>query len=175
MHTPVTIKQNSLVEIYDQYHQPIYRYVYYKTGNVEVARDLTADVFQRLVKTIKQKEMPIEQVSPWLYRTAQNIVIDHYRKQKFRQHLPLVETLVDDGEAPADTVERKLSVQMVRSALQILTPEQQQVIELKFLQELSNKETAEIMNKPVTAVKALQHRAVAALQRHLNGKMKVVS
>ena len=173
MHTPATIKENTLIDIYDQYHQPIYRFVYYKTSNVEVARDLTADVFQRLVKTTQQKDISIEQISPWLYRTAQNIVIDYYRKQKFRQHLPLAETLIDDNETPIDTVERKLSAQMVRDALHALTPEQQQVIELKFLQELSNKETAEVMNKPVTAVKALQHRAVAALQRYLNGDTKV--
>lgn len=175
MHTPATIKQNTLIDIYDQYHQPIYRFVYFKTSNVEVARDLTADVFQRLVKTMEHDEMAIEKVAPWLYRAAQNIVIDHYRKQSFRQHLPLSEALVDESDAPEDLVEQKLSAQVIKTALQLLTPEQKQVIELKFLQELTNKEAAEIMDKPISAVKALQHRAVAALKRHLNGNTKVTS
>jgi len=136
-------------------------------GDVDTARDLTADVFQKLVKAARQPNTPIEQISAWLYRTAHNAVIDHYRRRKFRRHLPLEESLVDDDDDPVATAERQIDAATIRAALCTLTPDQQEVIALKFLQGLSNQETAEIMNKPVTAVKALQHRALGALQRHL--------
>ena len=158
--------QQSLVKIYDEYHTPIYRYVSRQGGDGETARDLTADVFQKLVRVIERRT-PIEQISAWLYRTAHNTVIDHYRRQKFRQHLPLDESLVDTDDDPVAAAERNINAAQVRAALSALTPEQQEVISLKFLQGLSNQETAEIMNKPVTAVKALQRRALGGLQRQL--------
>lgn len=158
--------QQTLVKIYDDYHTPIYRYIYRQVGDMETARDLTADVFQKLVR-VAERRTPIEQVSAWLYRTAHNAVIDHYRRQKFRQHAPLDESLVDADDDPVAAAERNIDAAQVRAAMSGLTPEQQAVISLKFLQGLSNQETAEIMNKPVTAIKALQRRALGGLKRQL--------
>ncbi len=72
-----------------------------------------------------------------------------------------------DESNPAETAERHLDAEIVRHALAALTPEQQAVISLKFGQGMSNAEAAETMEKPITAIKALQHRALAALRRQL--------
>jgi RNA polymerase sigma-70 factor (ECF subfamily) len=157
----------ALAAIYDDYHQAIYRYIYRQVGEVETARDLTADVFQRLLQAFQQGKGPEQNVRAWLYRTAHNGVVDHYRRQKYRQHLPLQEDLINVSDDPVAQAEGHISAAEVRSALQHLTPDQRQVLVLKFLEEFSNQEIAVVLNKPVGAVKSLQHRALAALQRHL--------
>jgi len=159
--------REKLAGIYDQYYQPIYSYVYRQVSDVETASDLTAEVFSRLLRVAQGDGFPEQQVRAWLYRTAHNLVIDHYRRQAHRQHLSLEEELVEGGEDPAGVVERRASAAQVRAALQHLTSAQQQVIVLKFLQGLSNQEVAEILHRSVGAIKLLQHRALAALQRHL--------
>ncbi len=156
-----------LAAIYDEYYQLIYRYVYRQVGDVETARDLTAEVFHRLLRTAQSGRSPDRHPKAWLYRTAHNIVVDHYRRQQHRRHLPLDEELVDTDDDPAGTAERRLAGAQVRAALRHLTPDQQQVIVLKFLEGLSNQEVAAVLDKPVGAVKSLQHRALAALRRQL--------
>jgi RNA polymerase sigma-70 factor (ECF subfamily) len=158
----------ALAAIYDDYYEPVYRYIYRQTGEVDLARDLTSDVFQRFLHALHAGRGPTENLKAWLYRTAHNIVIDHYRRQQHRQHLPLDEELPLGNADPVSLAEAHLSAQAVRAALRQLTPEQQQVIALKFLEGLSNQETAEALDKPVSAVKSLQHRALGALQRILN-------
>jgi RNA polymerase sigma-70 factor (ECF subfamily) len=132
-----------------------------------MASDLAAEVFHRLLRSVQQKGFPECEMRAWLYRTAHNLVVDHYRRQTHRQHLPLEEDLVDGGEDPAGLVEQKANTDRVRRALQYLTDAQQQVIALKFLQGLTNQEVAEILDRSVGAIKLLQHRGLAALQRHL--------
>ena len=166
--------QTALATIYDDYHQPIYRYIYRQVSDVETARDLTSEVFHRLLKSLRKGKGPDQNLQAWLYRTAYNCVVDHYRRRQHRQHLSLQEELVDARDDPETLAEDHLSAQAVRAALQQLTPDQQQVIILKFLEGFSNQETAEIIDKPVGAVKSLQHRALAALQRRLSAVQEKV-
>lgn len=158
----------ALASIYDDYHPALYRYLFRQVGDVETTRDLAAEVFHRLLRALHAGQGPTDHLPAWLYRTAHNILVDHYRRQQHRRHLPLDETLVSDGAGPADEVERRLSAARLRGALCRLTADQQQVVALKFLAELPNEEVAQVLGKPVGAVKSLQHRALAALQRQLS-------
>ena len=157
-----------LAAIYDEHYPLIYRYIYRQVGDVELTRDLADEGFHRLLRSVQKQKHPGQHLKAWLYRTAHNIVVDHYRRQQHRQHLPLDEELIDADDDPAQTAERRASAARVRAALHKLTPQQRQVIALKFLEELSNQEVAAVLSKPVGAVKSLQHRALAALQRHLD-------
>jgi len=159
--------RKTLAAIYDEYYTPIYRYISRQVEDMETARDLTSDVFNRFLNAIQIGQGPDKSIKSWLYRAAHNIVVDHYRRRKFHDHLPLPEQIVAEGHDPAYEVELSLAAGRVRSALQTLTPDQRQVITLKFLAGFSNAEVAEIMDKPVGSVKALQHRALASLQRQL--------
>ena len=161
------LDRGALAAIYDEYHQPMYRYIYRQGSDVETARDLTADLFRRFLQAIRQGYGPERELRAWLYRTAHNIVIDYYRRQRHRQHLPLEEGLVNAGDDPVRVAEDQILAAEVHSALGQLTVDQRQVITLKFLAGLSNEETATMLDKPVGAVKSLQHRALAALQRQL--------
>lgn len=163
--------RDALAAIYDDYHPLIFRYVARQINDREIARELTAVVFERLLHTIRQGKGPERQLKAWLYSTAHNLVIDHYRRQQHRNHLPLPEQLAGPTANPGQVVEQRLMHEDVLAALGELTPEQHQVITLKFLEGLSNAEVAAIMDKPIGAVKSLQHRGLAALQRLLTQPM----
>lgn len=162
-----SLDRRSLIVLYDEFHEPLYRYVYRQTQDVEISRDLVADVFKRLLQAAGQGRGPERSAKSWLYRAAHNAVIDHYRAQQSRRHLPLDEEIVASGKDPAILAEDQLTAELVISALNHLTPEQHQVITLKFLAGFSNQEVAAVLAKPVGAVKSLQFRALAALRRRL--------
>ena len=159
--------RTAIAEIYDTYQQPLYRYIYRQVGHVETARDLTADVFSRFLQALQNGTGPTQQLKAWLYRVSHNTVVDYYRRQQHRNHLPLEDVVIYADDDPARAVEHFLDTERVRLAFTKLTPEQQQVISLKFFAGFTNNEIAEVMGKPVGAVKSLQHRAIAALQREL--------
>ena len=159
--------RQTLADIYDEFHPLIYRYISRQVEDMDTARDLTAELFNRFLGALEKGQGPQKSISSWLYRVAHNIVVDHYRRREFRGHLPLPEHLVDAGADPALEAETLVEVEKVHLALKTLTPDQRQVISLKFLAGFSNAEVAEIMDKPVGAIKSLQHRGLASLQRQL--------
>jgi RNA polymerase sigma-70 factor (ECF subfamily) len=137
-------------------------------GSVQTAEDLTAVVFQHFLEALQTAAGPEHNLRAWLYRVAHNLIVDHYRRRQHRQHLPLKDTLIMTGDNPEQTADKALMAEQLREALGHLTPEQQQVISLKFLEGFSNVEVAAVMEKPVGAVKSLQHRGLATLQRLLS-------
>ncbi len=163
-----TMDRGALTAIYDEYHSPLYRYIYHQVGEAETARDLTSELFQQLLQALHRGDGPTQNLRAWLYRVAHNLVVDYFRRQQHRRHLPLKEELVSQIHNPVELAEKNIAAAQIRSALTHLTPDQRQVIILKFLEEFSNEETASLLDKPVGAVKSLQHRALAALERYLN-------
>lgn len=158
------ISNVEMAEIYDAHYPPIYRYIYRQIGDVDISRELSSEVFCRLLQVIKKDDAIIQRLKPWLYCTARNIVVDHYRRQQHRNHLPIHEESVESSSNTAEAAMSRISAHQMQSALQELTPDQRQVILLKFMEGLSNQEVANILSKPVGAVKSLQHRALCALR-----------
>jgi RNA polymerase sigma-70 factor, ECF subfamily len=157
----------ALGAIYDQYAAKIYAYVYHRVGQAELAEDLTAQVFMRMLEAIRGGQPWRSSFSGWLYRIAHNLVIDHYRRRSRATFVDIDEVTplsTTDGE-PSGSVQASMERETLRAALSQLTEEQAQVITLRFLEELSIAEVATIMNKNEGAIKALQYRAVLALRR----------
>ncbi len=153
-----------LAEIYDRYSPEIYAYAWRLLGDVNLAEDCTAETFFRLLSALRNAGGPDEHLRAYLYRTAHNWITDHYRRQPpvaLREDLPAGEP---GPESRADGSQRG---RQMRAALLRLTPEQRQVILLRFYQELNPAETAAAVGRPVSAVKSLQHRALAALHKFL--------
>lgn len=152
-------------QLYDHYIAPIYRFVLVKVNNRAEAEDLTHDVFLSAwqnLKGYKHKGFPF---SSWLYQIARNKVIDHYRTRK--PHAS-IENLDEDLLKVVGVVETNLNVvleiEQVQKAITQLSPEQQDVIILKFTEDLSNEEIADALGKTEGAVRLLQHRAVNNLK-----------
>ena len=158
---------DSVAAFYDESFPLVYRYIGRRVGDEESARDLTSEVFKRFLLENDQGRCPVKSPKSWLYRTAHNMVIDFYRSQKYRQHLQLDENIVQNDADPVNMAENQILADAAREALTLLTPDQQQVITLRFLEGLSIAEVAEIVDKSTGAVKALQHRGLAGLQRRL--------
>ncbi len=156
---------DALAQIYDAYSARIYNYIYHRTGDHDVAEDMTAEVFLRMLEAIRKGRPPRVSLGAWLYRIAHNLVVDHFRQKPKKASLPLDERLV---AAPPDVaLEDRLAREQLLAAISQLTPDQQQVVTLKFMEGLSNAEIASILGKSEGAVKALQHRALASLRRIL--------
>ncbi|MDY7041580.1 MAG: sigma-70 family RNA polymerase sigma factor [Chloroflexota bacterium] len=156
----------AVAELYQRYVQRIYRYVYYRVGDESTAEDLTAEVFLRALESVETYSYRGVPFVAWLYRIAQARIADYHRRRARRgEALPLNERLVGTEEDLAAFVERQGSYGSLYAAMQQLTEEQRQVIALKFLAGLKNTEVAYVLDKTEGAVKALQHRALAALQR----------
>jgi len=157
----------AFAEIYDRYQPAIYRYIFYRVEDSATAEDLTGEVFVRLVDKIDQFTYRGRPLLAWLYTIARNLVADHHRHRAQIQLLPLNERLVAGTISPKKAADRVLTQERLAAALGQLTEGQQQVIVLKFVEGMDNSEVARTMGKSVGAVKALQHRGLAALRRIL--------
>ncbi|MFW6135916.1 MAG: RNA polymerase sigma factor [Chloroflexota bacterium] len=160
--------EQALARAYDEYAPAIYRYAYRLTGHEGTAQDVTSDTFHRLLTALCNGGGPANNLSAWLYRVAHNLVVDGYRRQPDDPPVPLDQApeIPVAGRQEAVLVQEE-RVARIRSALQKLTSLQQQVISLRFLEDLSIKETAGVMEKTEGAVKALQYRATNSLRRIL--------
>ena len=158
----------ALGRIYDAYAERIYHYLYRRLGDRAQAEDLTADVFLRVVESVGTARFCRGTLAPWLYRLAHNRLIDLYRRDR---ESPLPEDAAEAiADAPPSNLELDIDPGVLRSALRRLTPDQQQVIALKFLEDWSNAQVAEAMGKSEGAVESIQHRALGALRRNLEGQ-----
>jgi len=164
-----TYDAQALAEIYDRYAGPIYGYLYRVIGNATHAEDLTGEVFLRLLQAIRTSRAPRDNLEGWLYRVAHNLAMDLFRRQKKESGVPLAEELAADDGRPLDIVEDGQVRQRLQAGIQRLTPDQQQVILLRFAEGLPAAEVARLIGKSEGAVKILQHRAVNRLRKLLEG------
>lgn len=159
--------QSAFAELYNNYVDKIYRYIYYKVSNHAEAEDICEQVFLKAWEAIDRYTWHGYPFSSWLYRLAHNLVVDHYRTQ--RETLPINDAVLtfDDAIDPDQYLARTIASAELRRAIEQLTTEQKQVICLKFLMGYDNSEIAVLMQKKEGAIRALQFRALRSLQQIL--------
>ena len=159
--------QEALTEIYDLYSPALYRYAVRLLGDRDHAEECVAETFSRFLRVLKNGGGPRLHLQAYLYRVAHNWITDFYRNQNSK---PLE---ADDKEYFEDQTHLKQKEsdvyleKQIRNALMQLTSEQRQVIVLKYLEGFTNTEVAKTMNKNVGAIKSLQHRGLATLNKLL--------
>jgi RNA polymerase sigma-70 factor (ECF subfamily) len=156
--------------LYERYVGRIYTYIYYRTGNMHDAEDLTARVFYRAIEHIgryRQRGVPF---SAWLYRIAHNLVANWHRDRQRRQEVSIDEVLnlQEKMDPPEVTMLNRMDVEQMMKVIQSLSPERQELIILKFVQELSNAEIGRIMRRSEGAIKSLYHRTLLSLRDDLD-------
>ena len=161
----IKLDAQSIGAVYDQYFPEVYRYVRYRLNNDTVAEDIASDVFMRLLEASEKKQGPRSNIKGWLIATASNAVNDHLRRMYRRPTETLSDSMEDKSTNIHAEVDLREQNRAVKAAYTQLTPDQQHVLALRFGQGYSLEETATFMNKKVNAVKALQFRALGALQR----------
>jgi len=160
------LDERALTEIYQALSPPLYRYAYRLLGNTRDAEDIVAEVFHRLLLALRHGNGPREHPSAYLYRIAHNLITDRYRRGP-QPEAELDEALEAAEDDPAEAAAQRIAQAHARAALWKLTADQRQVILLKYFEGLSNEEVAAALDKPVGAIKSLQHRALDSMRRIL--------
>jgi RNA polymerase sigma-70 factor (ECF subfamily) len=144
----------ALEELYLIHFDRIYSYLHMTVGNRHDAEDLTTQTFLRMLESIGKFRFQSAPFSAWLFRIAHNLSMDHFRANKRWQ--------------PEEEAFQSIGRQSMLELIDSLSPEQQQVLTLKFVFNFSNGEAATILDKSEGAVKSLQHRALVSLQKQIS-------
>lgn len=156
----------SFAKIYDFYVDPVYRYIVFKVGKEE-AMDLTENLFIKVWENIKSYKTGRYYFSSWIFKIAHNLVVDHYRLA--RDVVSLTIDLPDEKSHadPVSLTEKGLSNAVLSKALAKLKQNYREIILLKYINELDNREIARIIRKGEGTVRILQFRALKALKQVL--------
>lgn len=156
-------------QLYERYVRKIYNYIYYRTGNVNEAEDLTAKVFHRAFRHIENYNERGVPFSAWLYRIAHNLVANWYRDRSRKKEVALDDQLPSSFQFdfPESAIEKTQESEKLMKAIRKLPPERQQLIILKFVEGLSNLEIGVIMRKSEGAIKSLYHRTLESLRKEI--------
>lgn len=168
----VTEKDKESFEyFYQTLATPIYRFLYLKTGKKEVAEDLMQDTFVKLYKAQKEGSVLTTSKS-YIYTIAKNTLTDYYRKKKpVLLDEEMETTIADDTQDIIGVIDLEHEIARLRKSLALLTEEQREVVEMRFMQDMSGREIADILGKKEDAVRQLQARALKTLRAYFNKDM----
>jgi RNA polymerase sigma-70 factor (ECF subfamily) len=152
--------------LYSQNVTRIYNYIFYRVGSEDDAEDITSRVFYRAfghIKNYQEKGIPF---SAWLYRIAHNLIANWHRDRQRRKEVSLDDQpeIPHRQDMPETMVEKNQEMELLLKGIRRIAPDRQQLILLKYLEDLSNAEIAQIMGRTEGAIKSLYHRALIALK-----------
>jgi RNA polymerase sigma-70 factor (ECF subfamily) len=156
-------------DLFDRYYDVVFRYVLFRTGDRALAEDLTQETFVRALRRISSVSYQGRDIGAWFVTIARNLIFDHVKSSRYRLEQTtseMIEFSPSTGGPEQQVLDLATNDELLR-CVRKLNPDQQECIQLRFLQGLSVAETAEIMDRNEGAVKALQHRAVRRLAQLL--------
>jgi RNA polymerase sigma-70 factor (ECF subfamily) len=160
--------REALEELYLIHFDRIYSYLHVSVGNRHDAEDLTTQTFLKMLEKIGTFRWQSAPFSAWLFRIAHNLAMDHFRSRRRWQPEEDVPEPPGEEEPSAElTAMRTIGRESMLKLIEHLSPEQQQVLTLKFVFNLPNAEVAAILDKTEGAIKSLQHRALVSLQKQI--------
>lgn len=158
---------DSYAQLYDMYLEPIYRFVFFKVATRHDAEELTSDVFLKAwIRLTNSDKQLIRAFRPFIYQIARNTIIDWYRKKSTSNEIP-TEFTGNEAATDASTEDRidtLLSYESLQRAMRGMKTEYQEIIILKYIEELSTAEIAAVLDKKTTAVRVMLHRAMKLLE-----------
>jgi len=161
----VSLDQDALASVFDEYAPAIFKYLLRLGIGSQEADQITGDVFVRLLEKIKEGKGPQKNLRSYLFQTAYHLVVDQSRERQRITTLDMADTVVQDSQPVSAMAEDKLLLEKLAKIMEReLTEEQTNVIVLRFQEDFSLKETAEIVGKNINAVKALQNRGINKLR-----------
>jgi len=162
----------AFAKLYDLYVTPIYRFIYFKVPGQQDAEDLTSEVFLKVWTYVTETEDQIENFRALVYKIARNAVVDFYRSKsrcEFAQDEEIMVMIPDDRQQSfLKEVEVKLEINNLEAVLKKIKDEYRDVIVLKYIDGLSTKEIARIMDKSNGSVRILLHRALNVIRELVN-------
>jgi RNA polymerase sigma-70 factor (ECF subfamily) len=155
--------------LFDRYYDVVFRYVLFRMGDRNLAEDITQETFLRALRRISSVNYQGKDIGAWFVTIARNLIFDHVKSSRYRLESTTAEIveLSPSTSGPEQQVLDGATHEELLRCVHKLNPDQQECIQLRFLQGLSVAETAQIMSRNEGAVKALQHRAVRRLAQLL--------
>ena len=158
----------ALEELYLLHFDRIYSYLHMSVGSRHDAEDLTTQTFVKMLEAIGRFQWRSVPFSAWLFRIAHNLAMDHFRaNRRWQPEEDIPEAMRGEETSAEEQALVSLGQTSMLELIDQLSPEQRQVLTLKFVFRFSNAESAAILGKTEGAVKSLQHRALASLQKHV--------
>jgi RNA polymerase sigma-70 factor (ECF subfamily) len=160
--------REALEELYLIHFDRIYGYLHVSVGNKYDAEDLTTQTFLKMLESIGRFRWQSAPFSAWLFRIAHNLAMDHFRAR--RRWQPEEDVPEAPGsEEPSAELEAMQSIgrESMLELIEKLSHEQQQVLTLQFVFHFPTADVAPILDKTEGAIKSLQHRALASLQKQI--------
>jgi RNA polymerase sigma-70 factor, ECF subfamily len=158
----------ALEELYLIHFDRIYGYLHVSVGNRHDAEDLTTQTFMRMLESIGRFRWGSAPFSAWLFRIAHNLAIDHFRaRRRWQPEEEVPEPAPDESTSAEAGAFQSIGRRSMLALIEDLSPDQQQVLTLKFVFDFSNGEVATILGKTEGAIKSLQHRALSSLQKQV--------
>lgn len=152
-------------EIYEQYHEKVFRYLRSRVNNTTLAEDLCSDVFLKIYEKLDSFDESKASLSTWIFTVARNRLTDYYRTRRVFEEVP--ETLAD-GSSVEEDVCSKETLDRLADALEKLDERERDIVILRFYSGLTLKEIAEKMGISYAYVKLLQNRAFVSLKEILS-------
>ena len=155
-------------QIYDQYIDKIYRFVYLKVSSQEMAEDITSKVFLKGWEKfrIQNTEFRIQNTGAFLYQIARNAVIDHYRDKGRTKNVSteIVAEMADPGTSAQDKAILSADIEVIKKAIQKLKQEHQDIIIWHYIDDMPIGVIAELVDKPEGTVRVMLHRGLKDLK-----------
>jgi RNA polymerase sigma-70 factor (ECF subfamily) len=168
--------RGALEELYLLHFDRIYSYLHVSVGNKHDAEDLTTQTFLKMLESIGKFRWQSAPFSAWLFRIAHNLAMDHFRaSRRWQPEEDVPEPPADESTSAEMGAFEAIGQKSMMALIEDLSPEQQQVLTLKFVFNFSNGEVATILGKTEGAIKSLQHRALASLQKQLEKREQTSS
>ncbi len=165
---PKEFKEQFFSQIYDEYLDRVYRFVYFKVNSEEIAQDITSEIFARLWKQISM-DTDIRNPSGFLFKTARNMLVDHYRgKERSPANLDTVAFMIKDDN---QDIEKKVlmdeDMKKVRLAMSQLKDEYRQAVFLYYVEQEPISEVAKVLGKSANNTRVTIHRGMKQLKKIL--------
>ncbi len=161
--------KDAFTVIFDEYYPKIFRYVYFKVPQVETCEDLSNEVFLKFWQAAYHDKKKVRDLQAFLYRIAHNTVIDFYRTRKAEVSLnQAIHATDEQSEKILQMINIDQDMQKVIAALRELPDDQAEIVSLKYIEELSVKEIAQVTGKKENNIRVILHRAIKILQNKLN-------
>ncbi len=164
------LDQDALVAIFDLYSLAIYKYALRLCRDCIEADQIVGDVFSQFMERVSRGEGPKTNLRSYLYQIAYHLIVDHAREKQRTLPIDNAETKCEEESLPSRIEEQMLLEELTSAIQNDLTIEQKHVIILRFQENLSLRETADIMGKNINAIKSLQKRSISKLQKSLGNK-----
>jgi len=163
--------RDSFAELYDENLDKVYRYIWFKVNNVQVAEDLTSTVFEKVLVNFGKYSSDKARFSTWIFSIARNVVIDYYRVNIKKQAIPSEELIEipSDDLPPEEEIEKGEEVKKLQDCLKQLLWDEQEIVRLKFWAEFNNRQIAEMLGISETNVGTKLYRAVKKLRNCVQG------